>query len=58
MYKNNQKINLCIDVFNIHGIECMISIDREVKYRSMIHITTHNKEVFFNSLEKIIRKYN
>ena len=36
----------------------MVSIYRQVKYRSIIHITSQNEEEFFKGLDKILRKYN
>ena len=35
--KNNSNIELCIDVVYINSVEFMVSIDKQVKYRSIIH---------------------
>ena len=36
----------------------MVSIYRQVKYRSIIHITSQNEELFFKCLDKLLCKYN
>ena len=36
----------------------MVYIDRQVKYRSIINITSKNEEAFFKGLDKILWKYN
>ena len=36
----------------------MVSIYIQVKYISIIHITSKSDEEFFKGLDKIIRKYN
>ena len=56
--KNNLNIELCIEVVCINGIAFIVSIDRQVKYRSIIHITSQNEEEFSKGLDKILRKYN
>ena len=42
IHKKNSKIELCIEVVYTNGVECLVFIDRKVKYKSIIHITTHN----------------
>ena len=57
-YKHNLNIELFIDFVYIHDVVFLVSIDRQVKYRSNIHITSQNEEAFFKGLDKILRKYN
>ena len=58
VYKNNSNIELCIDTIYISCVEFIVSIDRQVKYISIIHITSQNEEEFSKGLDKILRKYN
>ena len=43
IYKKNSNISLGSDVIYINGIAFMVSIDIQVKYRSIIHITSQNE---------------
>ena len=36
----------------------MVSIDKQLTYRSIIHISSQNKGEIFKGLDKILRKYN
>ena len=54
IYKFNSKIELCIDVVYINGIAFLVSIDRQVKCRSIIHITYQNEE-FSKALTKYFK---
>ena len=36
----------------------MVSIDKQLTYRSIIHTTSQNKGEIFKGLDKILRKYN
>ena len=58
IYKNNSNIELCIDKVYINGVSFLAYIDRQVKYRSMIHITSQKEEEIFKGLDKILRNYN
>ena len=46
IYKNITNIELCIDVLYITGVAFMVSIERQVKYRSIIHITSQNEGIY------------
>ena len=52
IYKKNSKIELLIDAIYINGIVFLISIDRQLKYISIIHIVTQNEEHFSSVLTK------
>ena len=54
VYKNNSNIELCIDVVSISGVVFLVSIYRQVKYRSIIHITSHNEDKDFKCLDKTL----
>ena len=58
IYKNNSNIKLWIDVFYINDVSFMLSIDIQLKYRSIIHITYQNEEEFSKGLDKILWNYN
>ena len=62
IYKNYSKIELFIDVLYISGVSFLVPIDRKVKYRSIIHITSQNEEEFSKILTKsfksIIQQYS
>ena len=62
IYKNNSNVELCIDVVYINGVSFLVSIDRQVKYRSIFHIPSQNEEYFSKVLtkyfESIIQKYS
>ena len=47
IYETNSNIALCIDVVYIIRVVFMVSIDRKVKYRSIIQITSQNEEAYF-----------
>ena len=57
IYKNNSNIELFVGVFYINGVSFLVSTDRQVKYKSFIHIIYHNEE-FFKNLDKTLQKYN
>ena len=44
IYKNSSNIDLYIDVVYINRFSFLISIDSQVKHRSIIHITSQNEE--------------
>ena len=52
IYKNNSKMELCIDVIYINGVVFIVYIDRQLKYISIIHIVTQNEEHFSSVLTK------
>ena len=54
IYKKNSIIDLCIEVVFINVISFPVSIDRQLKYRSIIHITYHNEE----KKSKVLTKYS
>ena len=58
MYIKSSNIELCIDVVFINCVEFLVYIDRQVQYRSIIHITSNNEEECFKGLDQIIQKYN
>ena len=58
IYKKKSKIELFIGAGYINGVAFLVYIDRKVKYRSIIHTTTHNEEGFFKFIDKILLGYN
>ena len=60
-YTKKFKNDLGIDVIYINVIVFLVSINKQGRYISIIHITTQNEEEFFKCLEnvlKILCKYN
>ena len=58
IYANNLELDLCIDVMFINGISFLVGIDKQVKYRSIIHIQDKNTETFYSCLDQLLCKYN
>ena len=52
IYKNNSNIELWIDIIYIYGVSFMVSIEIQVKYRSIMNITSQNEKVFSKVLTK------
>ena len=44
IYNNNSNIELCFDIIYINSVAFLVSIEKKVKYRSIIHNTYHNEE--------------
>ena len=54
VYKNNSNFELCIDIAYINGVSFLLYIYIQVKYISIIHITSQNEEEFSKGLDKIL----
>ena len=48
---------MCIDSVYINGVEFLVNIERQVKYRSIIHITSQNEELIFKDIDNIFQNY-
>ena len=56
--KKKSDLELCIDAVYINGVEFLVSIEIQVKFRWSIPITSDNEEEFFKGLDKIFCNYN
>ena len=54
----NHKLQLCIDIVYINGMTFLVSIDKEIKFRSMVHLMKRIKSLLYEGLDKIVRVYN
>ena len=58
IYNKNSNLDLCIDVIYINRVAFLVSIDKQIKYRSIIHVKDQDTPEFFKSLDQILRLYN
>ena len=58
IYLKNYKLHLCIDIVYINGMTFLVSIDKEIKFRSIVHLKKRAKSLLYEGLDKIIRVYN
>ena len=58
IYENSSNIELYIEVIYKNRVAFMVSIYIQVKYRSIIQITSQNEEAFFKFLDNLLCKYN
>ena len=49
--KKNQYIDLAIDIILINRVILLTSIDRSVKYRTVVPLDSHNKEELYRGLD-------
>lgn len=58
IYTNNSNLDLWIDVIYINSLEFLVSIDKQIKYRAIIHVRDQDAAEFFKCLDQILRLYN
>ena len=58
IYLKNYKLHLCIDIVYINGMTFLVSIDREIRFRLIVHLKKRAKSLLYEGLDKIIRVYN
>ena len=58
IYMKNHKLQLCIDIVYINGMTFLVSIDKEIKFRSIVHLMKRIKGLLYEGLDKIIKVYN
>ena len=58
IYEKNYNLDLCIDVMYVSGIQFLVSIDKQIKYRAAIFIHDRTKKTLYAAIDKIFRLYN
>ena len=58
IYLKNYKLHLCIDIVYINGMTFLVSIDKEIRFRSIVHLKKCSKSLLYEGLDKITRVYN
>ena len=58
LLEKNYQVELCMDVIYVCGIPFLASIDKQVKYRSVVYLESKHSEDFYKALDMILRKYN
>ena len=58
IYLKNYKLHLCIDIVYVIGMTFLVSIEREVRFRSIVHLKRCAKSLLYEGLDKTIRVYN
>ena len=58
IHKKHKRIKLCMDIMYINGVGLMTAVDRSIRYRSIVEITSNNDdEALLSALDLIIQKY-
>jgi hypothetical protein len=58
LLRNKDKIELAIDLISINQVILMTTIDRTVKYRSVVPLENHSKKELYRGLDVVLRLYN
>ena len=56
--KKNRFVDLAIDIILINRVILFTSIDRSVKYRTVVPLDSHKKEELYRGLDQVVRIYN
>ena len=58
LLKNNQQLDLCVDVMKIGGLRFLTSIDKTIGYRSAVYIKNEEFDTILKAMKMIINEYN
>ena len=54
---NNQRLELCMDVMHVNGVPFLLSIDRRIKYRSVVALDDMEAGTLLAAIQKIVNEY-
>ena len=58
LIEKNQDITLCMDIMFINGMPMLTTIDRAIRFRSMVPLKTRTHEDMYKGIDHILRNYN
>ena len=58
LIKKNHHITLCMDIMYVNGLPMLTSIDRTVRFHSLVPLQSRTIERLYEGIDKIIRNYN
>ena len=58
LIEKNQDITLCMDILFINGMPMLTSIDRVIRFRSLIPLKSRSQDDMYTGIDKILQNYN
>ena len=53
-----KELELCIDIMYVNELPMLTSIDKTIKYRGLVPLSTRTQDDIFDALDQILRFYN
>ena len=58
LIEQHREIELCMDTMYVNEVGMLTTIDRTVKFRTVITISLRTHEEYYNALDMVLRHYN
>jgi hypothetical protein len=54
----HMELTLCMDLMFVNGLPMMTSIDKSIKYRCLVPMTSRVADELYRSLDEVLKHYN
>ena len=58
LIEQHREIELCMDTMYVNEVGMLTTIDRTVRFRSVVPITSRTNEEYYRALDQVLRHYN